>query len=470
MTPVPALRLASEGGDALTRALDRAAGCRPIPGNEVISLVDGPAIFEAGLAAIAGATRWIHVDNYIFRGDHTGRRFADALARRAREGVRVRLLVDWLGSFGTPNSFWTMLRAAGIEVRHFGPPRILDLAQNLTRNHRKLIIADGVVALTGGFCIGDEWAGDPRTGTLPWRETGVLVRGPAAAQLDLAFAGPWRATGGNIPPHETPGDVPASGSSVVRVVAGEPWRLRAFRTLELMLALSARRIWLTDAYFVAPRRVRDALHAAAREGVDVRILVPGASDLPVVRNLTRTGYRSLLRHGVRVFEWQGPMLHAKSAVVDGRWVRIGSSNVNASSFLGNWEIDVLIEDGPLAEQMERQFRRDLDQSAEVVRHAHGPETLGRLQPVTLSVDAVDPNVLPSHRPSGRERRRRALQTLWAVAAGTRWSVLVPASVTAFGVGALFLFLPRTMAVVFGVLFLWLALGAAFAAIHRPDVS
>ncbi len=469
MTLVPSPRLASDGGDALARALDRAAGCRPIPGNEVTALVDGPAIFEAGMAAIAGATRWIHFDNYIFRGDHTGRRFAEALARRAREGVRVRVLVDWLGSFGTPASFWTLLRAAGVEVRRFGPPRLLDLTQNLTRNHRKLIIADGEVALTGGFCIGDEWAGDPRTGTLPWRETGVRVRGPAAAQLDLAFAGPWRAAGGSIPPHETPGDVPASGSSVVRVLAGEPWRLRAFRTLELMLALSARRIWLTDAYFVAPRRVRDALHAAAREGVDVRILVPGASDLPVVRNLTRTGYRSLLRHGVRVFEWQGPMLHAKSVVVDGRWVRIGSSNVNASSFLGNWEVDVLVEDGPLAEQMEGQFRRDLDRSAEVVRRVRGPDRLGRLQPVLLSVDAVDPGALPSHRPSRREHRRRALLILWSVAAGTRWSVLVPVSVTALGIGALFLFLPRAMAVVFGVLFLWLALGAALAAIHRPDV-
>ena len=176
--------------DAVERAFDRAAGGRPIPGNRVGLLFDGPAAFEAMLGLIAGAERWIHFDNYIFQSDETGFRFAEALAARARVGVKVRVSVDWLGSFGTKRTLWQLLESAGVSIHFFHRPGLLDLPSYLSRNHRKLVVADGRRAVLGGFCIGDEWAGDPARGRLPWRDTAIAVDGPAAA-LDRAFARTW---------------------------------------------------------------------------------------------------------------------------------------------------------------------------------------------------------------------------------------------------------------------------------------
>ena len=320
--------------------MDRAAGCRPIPGNQLTLLFDGPAIYPAMLERIAKATRWIHLDTYIFRSDETGRRFADALAERARAGVRVRILTDWVGSITTRRSLWRALRQAGASVRSFNPPQLLHLRDNITRDHRKLLVVDGETAITGGHCIGNEWAGDPKAGRQPWRDTAIAIDGPAAAALDRAFAVPWDVAGEPLEDDELPAEAPSRGSSQIRVVAGEPGGLRASRATELLLAGAAERVWITDAYLVAPRDIYQALIDGARSGVDVRVLVPGKSDLPRVQNFTRIGYRDLLEAGVRIFEWRGPMLHAKTIVVDARWVRIGSSNLNVSSLLANYEIDV----------------------------------------------------------------------------------------------------------------------------------
>src|SRR5207249_738787 len=219
-----------------------------------------------------------------------------------------------------------------------------------------------------------------------WRDTSVRVEGPAAAALDRAFEGVWSLTGEPLPDHELAADVPEMGSAAVRVLVGEPDWERAYRVTELLLAGAAQRVWITDAYLVAPNRLYRYLYDAAREGVDVRLLVPGSSDLPLVRNLTRLGYRDLLRGGVRIFEWTGPMLHAKTVVADGCWVRVGSSNLNHSSLLKNYELDVLVEDEGLAAQMEAQFRRDINQSAEVsARVVRAPRRLGRVLPVALDI-------------------------------------------------------------------------------------
>lgn len=465
MTGAPASRLAPRG-DALDRALDRAGGGRAIPGNAVTPLFDGPAIFDEALRMITKASQWIHFDNYIVRADRTGRRFAEALIERARAGVRVRVLVDWLGSVGTPARFWRSLRAAGVEVRVFGPPRVLAPARFAMRNHRKLIAVDGRMAILGGFCIGDEWTGDPNRGILPWRETGLLIQGPATPQLDRAFAGAWTAAGGVVPARDHAPDVPEAGEALVRVLAGEPGKQRAFRTFDLLLAIAGERVWITDAYFVAPPRFRDALTDAARAGVDVRLLVPGMSDLPIVRNLTRVGYRPLLRSGLRVFEWQGPMLHAKTAVVDGRWTRVGSSNLNPSSILLNYEVDVLVDDRSLAEAMEHRFRHDLDCSAEVVRRRVGPETLGRLQPVRLAVHGPEHALV--HRIRLRERRRRAVLLLRAMLGGARRSIFLPVSFVALFVAGLFFLIPGPMGVIAGLVSAWIAVGAGVEALGRSD--
>jgi cardiolipin synthase len=452
------------------RALDRVTGSRAIPGNAVRLLTDGPQIYEAALAAIAGARSWIHFDNYIIRDDRTGWRFLEALVGRAAAGVRVRVLSDWLGSLGTSRRFWESLRQQGVEVRVFGPPRVLDLAANLVRNHRKLIVVDGVIALTGGFCIADEWAGDPERGRLPWRETGIEIRGPAAAALDLAFARVWAAAGdGPLPADELAADTPAAGSSVVRVIAGEPGRDRLYRTMDLLLSSSTQRFWVTDAYFVAPRRLHQSLLDAARDGVDVRLLVPHSSDLPWIRNLTRIGYRSLLRGGVRIYEWEGPILHAKSAVADGRWTRIGSSNLNPSSLLGNWELDVLVDDPALAAQLEERFRRDVDRSAEVSRRLIlVPKPLAPVAPTALTITRTGQMPIPEHRRGLRERGRRTLVSLYQVAAAARLATFGPLSVLFLLGAALFVLLPGPMAILFAVLFVWVGAATAVHAVRSAD--
>jgi cardiolipin synthase len=442
--------------EVVERAMDRAAGSRPIPGNRVVLLFDGPEVYPAMLERIAAARKWIHLDNYIIRSDATGLRFADALVERARAGIPVRVQTDWFGSLTTRRRFWRRLRRAGVSVRWFNPPRPLRLRENLSRDHRKLLVIDGETAVTGGLCLGNEWAGDPAAGRQPWRDTGVAIDGPAAAALDRAFASVWRLTGPPLEEGELSAEAPMRGESVVRVVAGEPGGVRASRATELLLAGAAERIWITDAYLVAPRGLYQGLLDAAHEGVDVRVLVPGTSDLPRVQRLTRVDYYDLLRAGVRIFEWRGPMLHAKTIVVDGRWIRIGSSNLNLSSLLANYEIDILADDVALARAMEAQFRRDIDRSVEVRLMEPDADRPSR------ALKALKPELeraQPSHHPGLRERRRRAVVALRAVLTGSRSGLLLKLAIALAAVGLLFLLLPRAMAAVSAGLSLWLAAAA-----------
>jgi cardiolipin synthase len=456
--------------DLTGRVLERTTGGRAIPGNAVHLLHDGPQVFPEMLALIEGARHSVAFENYIVRADATGRRFAAALEAAARRGVRVRLLYDWLGCKGTRPRYWRALRAAGVEVRAFNRPRLTDLYGSLARDHRKLVVADGVGAVVGGLCIGDEWEGDPARGTLPWRDTAVLVRGPAAAGLAVAFAHTWAAAGGpGHGPEDPGGPGRAEGDAAVHVIATVPGRARIARLLELLAAGSTTRIWLTDAYTVVLPQLRSALQDAARAGVDVRLLVPGSSDLPLVRNLTRFGYRDLLRCGVRIFEWDGPMLHAKSFVADGRWARIGSSNLNPSSFLGNYELDVLVDDEAFAAAVELQFRRDLARSSEIElrprRLAAALPRLGRMLPSAYGRTLPEESI-PLPPPRLRERGYRAGRTLRSVLAGARRSVFGPLAGALLVVAGLFVFLPRTMAAIVAGLSGLLALSAAREALRR----
>lgn len=446
--------------------MDRSAGSRPIPGNRVSLLFDGPEIYPAMLDRIAAARRWIHLDSYIIRSDATGRRFHEALVARARAGVRVKVVTDWLGSATTRRRYWRALREAGAEVRIFNPPQLIHLRGNLTRDHRKLLVVDGETAVTGGHCLGDEWAGDPAAGRQPWRDTAAAIDGPAAAAIDQAFAALWERMGGVLDPGETIGEVTPQGDSSVRVLAGEPGTFRASRSTSLLLAGAAERAWITDAYLVAPRGIYQALLDAAREGVDVRVLVPGTSDLRNVQNLTRIGYRDLLEAGVRIYEWRGPMLHAKTLVVDGRWIRIGSTNLNLSSLLANYEIDVMVEDPPLAQAMEAQYRRDLDRSAEVRYRDGGGRR--RRKPIGAFPAGTEPLPAHRHRPGFRERRSRTAIALWTVVSAARRTVLIQYTVLLTGLGVLFLFFPRTMATLFALLSLWFAAAAWLESTARPE--
>lgn len=447
-------------------AINRAAGGRPVPGNQVHLLIDGPNAYRAMLDVISTATRWVHFENYIIRSDAAGWRFAELLAARAREGIQVRVLYDWLGSFATGRGFWSYLRKAGVEVRAFHPPQLVDAVTNISRNHRKLVVADGSRAVLGGLCIGCEWTGENKTGGQPWRDTAVEIDGPAAAVLDQTFGAVWQITGAKVPSEQVAGVVEPQGEAGVRVISGEPGRERAYRVIELLAAGAVERLWITDAYLLAPPRLFQALRDCARDGVDVRLLVPGSSDLPLIRNLSRIGYRDLLHSGVRIYEWDGPMLHAKTIVCDDRWVRIGSSNLNPSSLLGNYELDVLVEDAALAEAMEAQFRRDVARSREVAsRPARGPRRISQALPAVLT--RQNPEVAPGvyHR-SRRERRRQAVLVLRALASNARRSVFVPMAVLFVVLGALFVALPRESAYVLAGLCAWFALGAGREAFRR----
>jgi cardiolipin synthase len=258
------------------------------------------------------------------------------------------------------------MREAGVQVRAFNPLSgvFVNPFGVLQRDHRKLVVVDGEVAFVGGFCIGDEWTGSGDRP--PWRDTGVEIRGPAARAGALAFERIWGEVGPPIFLAATLPQVAKQGDTPVWMVEGEPGRARVYRTLHLGAARARRRIWITDAYFVAPRSVSEALVAAARQGVDVRILVPANNNWPWVGAISRGGYRFLLKNGVRLFEWQGPMIHAKTAVIDGRWCRVGSSNLNAASLMGNWELDVGVLDSDLAAQLEGLFLADLTSAVEIV--------------------------------------------------------------------------------------------------------
>ena len=351
--------------DELALAMDRACGARPIEGNSIELYSESPRALDAMLELIARAERWVHFENYIIRGDRTGRRFADALEARARAGVPVRVLYDALGSLGTPRRFWRRLRQAGVEVRAFHPLLSLRPFELLSRDHRKLVVADGTHAMTGGLCVGDEWAGDPARRRLPWRDTMLAMRGSAVPALDRAFGRVWRRAGAPLPPDELAASVDGAGGCTARVVEGVPGGARVYRAVQLLAAGAAQRLWITDAYLIPPAPLYASLLDAARDGVDVRLLVPGTSDVPVVRNFTRVGYRELLRAGVRVFEYQGPMLHAKTLVADDFVSLAGSSNLDFRSFHFNAECNVVMLDSETGRLYSERFEKDLESSVEV---------------------------------------------------------------------------------------------------------
>ncbi|HST60936.1 MAG TPA: phospholipase D-like domain-containing protein [Longimicrobium sp.] len=352
---------------ATERAMYRATDAVQVPGNSARLLASGRDAFRAWLDAIEGAQQYVHLENYIIRDDNIGRRFREALCERAQSGVKVRVLYDWVGCWATPRRFWKPFRDAGVELRAFAPPSLSDPLNLIRRDHRKVVAVDGSWASVSGMCIGDEWAGDPDAGIPAWRDTGVEFRGPVAAVIDRAFCKTWAVMGGHLPPDEIPepADITPRGNVSVRVVEGEPGRSRIYRLSQFVAVGVERRLWITDPYFVLPPAMTEALASAARDGVDVRVLVPAYNNWPIVGGMSRAGYRPLLDAGVRLFEWEGPMIHAKTAVADGFWARVGSSNLNLASLLGNWELDVAVTDLSFAAEMEALFLRDAESSVEV---------------------------------------------------------------------------------------------------------
>jgi len=442
-----------------SRALDRATGARPIPGNIVRHIASSHDALDTMLEMIASAQRTVHFENYIIRNDDTGRRFAAAWAQRARAGVHVRVLYDAFGCLGTRGRYWRELRSNGVDVRPFRPIWTSGPIEAFSRDHRKLLVVDGAEAMTGGLCVGDEWAGDPADGKPSWRDTMVKVCGPAVAALDAAFGRMWARAGRPLSENETSPAPEECGPTAVRVVEGLPGQSRIYRAVQLLAAAVTERLWITDAYMVAPPPLYAAFVDAARSGVDVRLLLPGTSDIPIIRSFTRTGYRELLHAGARIFEYRGPMLHAKTFVGDHEWARVGSSNLNVSSLLGNYELDLVAEHDGLTATLATQFLHDMAQSREIVLMARRRL---RLPPRLVDTVAVQPSPsrpsppalpqpptpveaplpVPQHKRSLRERRVVITVALMRVAGGARRMLA--------GIAAVFFLVAAVMLILFPV--------------------
>jgi cardiolipin synthase len=362
------------------QAFSRVAGAPLIVGNQVELLIDARANFDAWLEAIGGARESILFENYLFSDDEVGRALREALVERAAAGVAVKVTRDWFGCIGeSRDGFWKPLRAAGGEVRTYNPFQLASPLGSLSRNHRKLLVVDSTVGFISGVCVSARWLGNPARGIAPWRDTGVAVRGPATHDLALAFAENWSQLGERLPQELSVlrHTLPPAGEVALRVVAALPRSSGLYRLDQLIAAIAQKTLWLTDAYFVGTPAYVQAICGAARDGVDVRLLVPGSSDVPIVGALSRAGYRPLLEAGVRVFEWNGSMLHAKTATADGRWARVGSTNLNIASWAANCEIDVAIENDAFTREMESQYEEDLSGATEIVLNARRRRAQGQ---------------------------------------------------------------------------------------------
>jgi cardiolipin synthase len=363
-------------GPSFARGLWRIAAADVSSGNAVRLLRDGPATFAAMLQAIDGAKTLILLECYIFRSDEVGYQFADALMSAVKRGVKVQLLLDWIGIRGTSKALIRTMRQAGIEVAIFNPPGFRRWLGIVPRDHRKLLVVDSTFGITGGVGVGREWT----TGILKhhrarWRDTAVSIGGPAAGDMEQAFDHMWRRATGT----ERRGshrflrrrargahlDPSVATPALVGIIEGEPLRLRVARAFQMQAISAERSIWIATAYFAPSVAEIEALNGAARDGVDVRILVPSRNDHPWVSLVARRYYRRLLTNGVRIWEWQGEMMHAKTSVVDGRWIRVGSTDFNLLGVAINYEMDAIIEDQTIGREAEEMFLADLDGSREV---------------------------------------------------------------------------------------------------------
>lgn len=338
----------------------------PTAGNRIRLLENGDEIYPAMLDAIARARSSINLESYIFWSGRIASRFRDALTERARSGVPVRLLLDAVGSGGKLSSDdIAVLRTAGCVVEFFHPlrPWMLDTINN--RTHRRLLVVDGRIGFTGGAGIADVWLGHAEEPG-HWRDTHVQVEGPVVAQLQAAFQENWAEVRGEALLGEAyfPGLVPAGSVRAQVTLSSSRSSSSATKLLYAVSISSAmKRLWLSNSYFLPDDDARALLVAAARRGVDVRILVPGkVNDVPATRAGGRASFGELLAGGVKIFEYGPTMFHAKTMVVDGTFVTIGSTNFDHRSFRLNDEINLTVYDREVGRRLEQMFVNDLARS------------------------------------------------------------------------------------------------------------
>jgi cardiolipin synthase len=338
-----------------------------LPGNRVRAYFRGPEAFSAMCREIAGAKSEILLESYILKDDATGRGFLEALAEASSRGVSVRVLADFFGSMATRRGFWRQMRRRGIDVRLFNPVFPHLLLQPF-RDHRKILVVDRRIAYTGGMNIADEYGASARSGSRggPWRDTHARVEGPTAWEMATVFNEAWRRAGGDPLDLEPLEQIPSGGASVM-VLDSRPGRGHGetASALAAIFAAARKRLWLTNAYFAPRGAMVEVLAAAVRRGVDVRLLLPGPTDVPLVRHAGHGYFSRLLDRGIRVFEYRAAILHAKTLVADDVVSLVGSTNLDFRSFHFNAECNLVILHEPTARAFANAFRRDLARSEEI---------------------------------------------------------------------------------------------------------
>ncbi len=355
------LRRAKPGSGDFSRHIDHYVG-----GNKLTLLPDGAAVFKSMWEAIEAAKESIHLETYILRSDATGQEFSRRLQEKARKGVRVRLIFDSVGAMDIDPVFLNRLRNAGVQILEYHP--IAPWRPRWSwgrRDHRKILVVDGKTAFMGGVNISHAHMAREEGGE-GWRDTHVRLEGPAAYELDGLFRATWFKETGRWfrseghPEHKR-------GHSLVWVAANEEFLHRYRIRAAYLNALRAaqREVLIANAYFLPDLRIRRALAAAARRGVSVKILLQGHSDVAAVQYASHYRFDFLLRHGVRLFEYQGSVLHAKTADVDGVWSAVGSYNMDHRSLMHNLEVNLHVLDREFSAQMAQRLKADLGGAREI---------------------------------------------------------------------------------------------------------
>ena len=348
----------------------------------VTLLHDGAHCFPAMLEAIRNARHEVLMEMYWFGSDRTGWRFAEALMDKAREGLAVALIYDAVGSIDSGDSVFEAMRAAGVRVIDYNPiapwRRRFRFGVVNNRNHRKMLMVDGRIGFTGGVNLGDEWAPESEGGD-GWRDDMVRLEGLAVRSMRTIFLHTWqqllrqeRGEATEIGEDEPPARFIGETKSRVRVLANHYLgERRAIRATYLRRIHQAREsVYITNSYFVPDGAIRRALARAAGRGVDVRVLLPGESDVPAVSYASRRMYGWLMDRGIHMHEWRGNVLHAKTAVIDGQWCTVGTYNLDYRSWRFNLEVTVSIEDAAVGNAMKERFFQDLESAPPVDRRVY----------------------------------------------------------------------------------------------------
>jgi len=346
-------------------------------GNKVTLLANGPDTYAAMFAAIKKARNHINLESYIIEDDETGRKFAELLLQKRAEGVQVNLIYDSVGSMNTSTAFFQRLRDGGIQVVEFNPLNPLETPESwgLThRDHRKILISDGKVAIIGGINISKVYSSNPfsrkhnEKAPIHWRDTDIQVEGPAVAEFQKLFLDTWlQQNGPELSPQNHFPDLKEMGNALVRVVGSTPGETNRipFIVYVSTITFAEHSIHMTNSYFVPDDQIIKALTDAAERGVDVKIILPGTTDSLFALQAQRSYYSELLKSGVKVYEHNTSLLHAKTVVIDKVWSTVGSTNMDFLSLLNNDEVNAVILSHEFAGEMEKMFVMDLADSKQI---------------------------------------------------------------------------------------------------------